>query len=143
VMATRGLGSICLIVFHPGRTFRDFHAVEAWSYPSSGGAAVQAGWCSECQSMPLDGWWARARRKMENNECPLCGAGPLPGMTICLSACEQCASAVGETVPSVGAGTRLRLRARCSGSNIGRRSPWVPATRKGSPGVESPTARGR
>ena len=64
---------------------------------------------------------------------------PLPG--ICKDPCERRASAMGETVPGVGAGTRLRLRARCSGSNTGRRSPWGPATRKGRPGVESPTAR--
>ena len=43
-------------------------------------------------------------------------------------------SAVGETVPSAAPGTRLRLRARCSGYCVGRRSPWEPATRKGSPG---------
>ena len=60
-------------------------------------------------------------------------------MRACLARSEQCASAVG-TVPSVGAGTRLRLRARCSGSNTGGHSPWGPATRKSRPGVESPTA---
>jgi len=64
----------------------------------------------------------------------------LPFWPICKERCERHASAVGETVPGVGAGTRLRLRARCSGSNTGRRSPWGPATRKGCPGVESPTA---
>ena len=47
-------------------------------------------------------------------------------------------SAVGETVPSAAPGTRLRLRARCSGYSVGRRSPLEPATRKDSPGVESP-----
>ena len=49
-------------------------------------------------------------------------------------------SAVGETVPSAAPGTRLRLRARCSGYSVGRRSPLEPATRKGSPGVEFSTA---
>ena len=52
-------------------------------------------------------------------------------------------SAVGETVPSAAPGTRLRLRARCSGYSAGRRSPLEPATRKGSqgsPGVEFSTA---
>ena len=50
-------------------------------------------------------------------------------------------SAVGETVPSAAPGTRLRLRARCSGYSVGRRSPLEPATRKGSPGVEFSTAQ--
>ena len=62
----------------------------------------------------------------------------LPFWPICKERCERHASTVGETVPVVGGGTRLRLRARCSGSNTGRRSPWGPATRKVRPGVESP-----
>ena len=49
-------------------------------------------------------------------------------------------SAVGETVPRAAPGTRLCLRARCSGYSVGRRSPLEPATRKGSPGVEFSTA---
>ena len=51
------------------------------------------------------------------------------GLLVCV--CEGCASDVGETVPSVGAGTRLRLRAMCSGSNIGRRSPLGTGNPKG------------
>ena len=94
------------------------------------------------------GNWSARSVMLENKECPPCDAGEqgMPAlwcwrtMTARLVMLEQCESAVGETVPSVGAGTRLRLRAKCSGSNIGRRSPWGPATRKGCPGVESSTA---
>ena len=43
-------------------------------------------------------------------------------------------------MPSAAHGTRLRLRARCSGYSVGRRSPLELATRKGSPGVEFSTA---
>ena len=58
----------------------------------------------------------------------------------CCPFCKYSESrAVGETVPSAAPGTRLRLRARCSGYSVGRRSPLEPATRKGSPGVEVST----
>jgi hypothetical protein len=56
----------------------------------------------------------------------------------CLSALERRASAVGKTVPSVGAGAR----AFAFGQGVRAQNTWEafawPATRRGRPGVESP-----